>query len=202
MFVALVNKKGGVGKSTIAVHLACSLFDAGKSVAFLDADEQCSSLHWLEEAAPEMACVSAYKVNDCLKAAQKLIAAYDWVIADGPAGLDDISRTLLLLADLAVFPITPSILDVRSLSSSISILEYARGINDGRPDARLVLSRMAKRGRISNEIASLTPSLGIKATKQTIRELMPYRNAPQQGRVVSDMGSAAQSCRHGYGGTL
>ncbi|QEG36260.1 MinD/ParA/CobQ/CobA-like protein [Bythopirellula goksoeyrii] len=50
MLIAFANSKGGVGKSTLAVHLAVLLFDLGKTVALLDTDKQRSSSTWIAEA--------------------------------------------------------------------------------------------------------------------------------------------------------
>jgi chromosome partitioning protein len=54
MILALANSKGGVGKSTLAVHLAVWLHEKGRQVAFVDSDVQGSSSAWLQEAAPEI----------------------------------------------------------------------------------------------------------------------------------------------------
>src|ERR1700693_2908737 len=47
MVIAVVNLKGGCGKSTIAVNLACELACNGDSVLLLDNDSQGTSNHWL-----------------------------------------------------------------------------------------------------------------------------------------------------------
>ncbi|HRZ38724.1 MAG TPA: ParA family protein, partial [Candidatus Paceibacterota bacterium] len=54
MVIALSNSKGGVGKSTLAVHLAVSWHEEGRRVALVDADVQGSSSLWLHEAEPQL----------------------------------------------------------------------------------------------------------------------------------------------------
>lgn len=54
MVIVLANSKGGVGKSTLAVHLAVWLYDRGHRVALVDADVQSSSSVWLQEAEPSV----------------------------------------------------------------------------------------------------------------------------------------------------
>jgi chromosome partitioning protein len=54
MIIALVNEKGGCGKTTLAVHIACWLADQGNDVAFVDADRQQSARRWISKAAPAM----------------------------------------------------------------------------------------------------------------------------------------------------
>ena len=48
MIVALLNQKGGVGKTTLATHIAGELAMRGQSVILLDADPQGSSLDWTQ----------------------------------------------------------------------------------------------------------------------------------------------------------
>ena len=185
--IVVCNQKGGVGKSTFATHAAVWLFDQGLRVGLLDADMQRSSSQWVAEAEPGITIRTAYTPDDCLSVAQGLLADHDIVVGDGPGGLDEISRTLLLLADLAVFPISPSILDLRSVSLATNVLRYAQGINRGRPDGRLVLNKIRSRDTISRELREAAPNLGVGVTDASIRDLQAFRDAAQQGTVVSRM---------------
>jgi chromosome partitioning protein len=191
MMIACTNSKGGVGKSTLAVHLAICLFDKGFSVGVLDTDKQRSSSEWVREAEPGIRTATADSPDECLAKVQELKNACEIVIADGPAGLDDISRTLLLLADVAVFPITPSILDVRSVAKATEILRFAQTINGGRPAGRLVLNKMRPRETTSRELILTAPHLGVQVTQTILRDLQVFRDAAQQGTVVTRMGSRA-----------
>ncbi len=193
MFIALVNEKGGVGKSTLAVHLATWLFDRGAKVALIDCDKQRSSSQWMAECEPGVTIAVIDTPEILASEAQGLRQSHDFVVGDGPAGLADISRTLLLLADLAVFPISPSILDLRSVAEATRVLKYALTINQGRPEGRLVLNRMRTRDTISRELRKAAPSLGLAVGTSVIRDLQIYRDAAQQGTVVTRMGSRGQA---------
>ncbi len=192
MFVAIVNEKGGVGKSTLAVHLATWLFDRGAKVALLDCDKQRSSSQWMAEIEPGVTIAVADTPETLAEWGRGLHMSHDFLVGDGPAGFAELSRTLLLLADLAVFPISPSILDLRSVAQATAVLKYAHSINGGRPEGRLVLNRMRTRDTISRELRAAAPSLGLTVAKSVIRDLQIYRDAAQQGTVVTRMGSRAR----------
>jgi chromosome partitioning protein len=189
MMIVMANTKGGVGKSTLAVHMATWLFDRGAKVALLDCDKQRSSSQWMTEAEPRITIAVADAPETIAIEAQKLRQSHDFVVGDGPAGLDDLSRTLLILADLALFPVLPSILDLRSVSQATSVLKYAHSINRGKPEARLVLNRMRKRDTISRELQAAAPDLALTVAGSVIRDLQVYRDAAQQGTVVTRMKS-------------
>ena len=185
------NAKGGVGKSTLAVHNAVWLFDGGAKTALLDADKQRSSSVWMTEAEPGVTVRTASTPEECALNAQELLKSHDFVIADAPGGLEDLSRTLLILADLAVFPISPSILDVRSVMTATEVLRYAQAIRAGMPKGMLVLNKMRTRGRISNQLRKEAPKLGLEVASCSIRNLEVFCDAPQQGTVVTRLGRVA-----------
>ena len=187
MNIVFANTKGGVGKSTLAVHLAVWLHDQGKKVALVDADKQRSSSPWVTEAEPKLTTRVAGTPEICLSEVQELARDHEFVVGDGPGGLDDVSRTLLILADLALLPITPSILDLRSVQQATGILRYAQGINAGRPRGLLVLNKIRTRDTISRELRAAAPTLGVEVATNVIRDLQAYRDAAQQGTVVTRM---------------
>ncbi|MDV6032461.1 MAG: ParA family protein [Phycisphaera sp. RhM] len=193
MMVALANSKGGVGKSTLAVHIAVWLQDHGVRVALLDADKQQSSSLWLKDVDPGVTVRVATTPEECLDAAVELAESHDIVIGDGPAGLDEISRTLLLVANLALIPVGPSILDVRSVQDAIQVFRYAQRISPKHLEGALVLNKVGKRDRISRELICSLPQLGLGAAVSTIRNLTAFRDAAQQGTVVGRLGKTGRS---------
>lgn len=188
MMIVFANSKGGVGKSTLAVHCAVWLHDLGFQTALIDTDKQRSSSVWIAEAEPQITVRTADTPEEYLTCAQELLRSHDLLVGDAPGGLEDLSRTLLILADLAIFPISPSILDVRSVAGATAVLRYAQGINKGRPEGRVVLNKMKTRDTISRELQEGASQLGLSVAAQIVRDLQAYRDVAQQGTVVSRTG--------------
>lgn len=195
MFITCANTKGGVGKSTIAVHLAVWLTDHGAKTALIDADKQRSSSQWMAEADPNVTIRVADTPEEALSQATELSRSHVFVVADAAGGVDDLARSLLLLADLALLPITPSILDLRSLQQAVGILKFAQGINRGRPEGRLILNKMRSRDRISRELQAAADSLGVRVADGVVRDLQAFRDAAQSGTVVTRMQKTGNEAR-------
>src|ERR1700679_192485 len=139
MIIAVANSKGGVGKSTLAVHLAVWLHEQGHRVTLADCDTQQSSSEWIREAMPEVKAVRLDNPEIILNELPLLQADCDFVVADGPGSQTETSRALLLRADLAIVPCKASMLEVRALAKATEVLRVSQDIRGGAPEAIIVL---------------------------------------------------------------
>lgn len=195
MVLLFTNTKGGVGKSTLACHLALYLFDLGIRTALVDSDPQASSAEWVSEAEKGVTVRQANTPEEAAEAVVELRASHDFVICDSPGNSNETARTLMLLADLAIFPVGPSILDLRSLAKATSLLTYARRINDGKPEGRILLNKVKRRDRISRGLPEAAAALGVSIFDAQIRDLQAFRDAAQQATTVSRMKPFAMEAR-------
>ena len=152
MIIVIANSKGGVGKSTLAVHLAHWLSQNKQSVILADCDTQSSSSQWIAEAAPDVRAVRLSNPDQILDMLPQLGEEADYVIADGPGSNTETSRALLLRADFALVPCKASMLEVRALAQATSVLRQSQDIRHGKPDAMLVLSMVGKNYRLTHDM--------------------------------------------------
>ena len=184
MYIAMVNAKGGVGKSTLAVHLAAWLHEHGRRVMLVDCDLQRSSSQWLREAEPGVRIVVVDGEDEVIEQARTWQREVDVVIADGPAGLKELTRALLLVCDVALIPCGPSVLDVRAASEAIRVLKQAQSIRGGAPEPLLVLNKLQARLRLSRELYDAAVRLDIPTAKASVGLRQAYADAVGQGSVV------------------
>lgn len=102
MIIVIANSKGGVGKSTLAVHLAPWLNEQNHRVTLVDCDTQHSSSEWIREAAPNVKSICLDNPDDILDELPSLARETDFAFADGLGSQTEISRALLLKAHLAI----------------------------------------------------------------------------------------------------
>jgi chromosome partitioning protein len=192
MIIVVANSKGGVGKSTLAVHLAAWLHEQGHEVMLADCDTQHSSSAWLQEAVPEIKTVRLTSSDQIMDELPQLGREVDFVVADGPGSNTDTSRTLLLCADLAIVPCKASMLEVRALNQATSALRHAREVRRGRPKAVLVLSMVGMNYRLTKDMHAVAAGLRLPVAKTALTLRQVYADAPGQGVVVWHLGARAR----------
>ena len=192
MLIAFTNLKGGVGKSTLAVHLASWFASQGKQVALIDADTQHSSSIWAQEAEPEIRVFPLHDPDEILEQAPKLVEQFDVVIADGPAGMAELSRAILLRADLALVLCGPGILDLRASNAAVRVIKQAQSIRNGLPQALFVPNKIQVNTLLSNDLMSTAAEIGIPVVQTPIRFRQVYADAPTQGTTIFRMGNRAR----------
>lgn len=191
MIITIANSKGGVGKSTIAVHLAAWLSEQGQSVTLADCDTQQSSSEWMHEALPEVKSVRLNNPNEILNELPLLAQEADYVIADGPGSNTETSRALLLRADFAIVPCKASMLEVRALTKATEVLKQAQDIRGGIPPAVIVLSMVGKTYRLTKDMKDAAAALNLPLANTSLILRQIYADAPGQGNVVWKLGTRA-----------
>jgi chromosome partitioning protein len=189
MIIVIANSKGGVGKSTIAVHLAAWLHEQKHSVILVDCDTQHSSSDWIKEAVPELKTVTLSSTDDIMENLPQLRKEFEYVIADGPGSNTDTSRTLLLCADLAIVPCKASMLEVRALSQATIALRHTQTVRNGKPKATIVLSMVGKNYRLTKDMKQAAAALRLPMAKPALILRQIYADAPGQGAIVWHMGT-------------
>ena len=198
MIVAFLNQKGGVGKTTLALHLAGEWVRHGKRVTLIDADPQGSALDWSQQRARENLArlfgVVGLARDTLHREAPELAGAVDHVVIDGPPRVAGLMRSALLAADLVLIPVQPSPLDGWASAEMLSLLSEAR-IYRPQLAARFVLNRCGARTVIARETAEALADHDPPVLATTIGQRVTFADAAQSGRLVFELAEQGAATR-------
>lgn len=155
--IAVVNLKGGVGKSTIAVNLACELASL-QSVVLVDADAQATATDWAARGDLPIG-VEALPLDaerDVRSWVDRILnIKADHIVIDCPAHIGPATIAATGLADLVLVPVTPSGADLSATDSMLSLVHKAQGVRaDGGPLCLLVPNKVDRRTAAGREISA------------------------------------------------
>lgn len=125
--VGIMKRKGGVGASTLTVHLAVAAAEAGRKPLILDVDEQQSCIGWnqdrtqrYEGVLPGVAAAEVRQLPGLIEKAEGM--GYDLVLIDTPPHTSATTAAVARVVDLAIVPTQPSKIDLRTLSSMLHMV--------------------------------------------------------------------------------
>ena len=194
--VAIVNQKGGAGKTTLSIHVAATLAQRGHRVMVVDADPQGTATRWAAAANQETpfpipVCGLAAAGRMLHREVQKYVQDYTYVVIDCPPALDALTpQSALLVADLAAAPLIPSPLDVWAATGVTFLIENARAVNTTLR-ALLVLNQCQPRQVLAQEVREQLDAFQIPLATAYLGDRVVYRQAPLLGTSVHTMGKEA-----------
>lgn len=191
--IAVVNQKGGAGKSSLAMLLAGALADAGARVLVADADPQNTAVSWAAAGAGFPAAVEDLSGEEgkLHKRLRKRLADYHYIVIDTPPhAAAPITGSALRLAHLALVPVIPSPPDLWASLRTRDAIEQARARNPG-IQARLVVNQAQPNTVLAREVLALLPDFGIPLLAAQLKQRTAYRQCAALGASIAALGSRA-----------
>jgi len=190
MIFAVVNSKGGVGKTTTAVHLATMLARTGKTL-MIDGDPQQSAASWAAwrrdtdyQPSPTTTCLTGKAI---LAEGKQLATGFNNVVVDA-GGRDSAGlRSALLLAQRAIVPVGASNLDAAAMTDLLTVVDLARDYNETL-DVRVLLTRIDTRTKDASEMLAFLAEQKLTVLPTKVCERVAYRRAIGEGAIVQEIG--------------
>jgi chromosome partitioning protein len=184
MIIAVVQAKGGSGKTTLAVNVAACL---GDGCVLIDNDPQRSAQKWADAAEdnPLPCSVVSYIGDQVGDAIRKMAGKYEDVVIDTAAG--SAARRALAVADIALVPCVPSPLDIRATMPVKQMIEDVNQVRQEPLRALVLANRVKARTRFAAEAADALASLGMPVADVQIRDRQCHLHCALDGQSVFDV---------------
>ena len=195
MIVSVLNQKGGVGKTTLAVTIATALSQRGQRVLLVDADPQGSALDWSasRETSPLFA-VMGFPKPILHRELSKLAEGYQAVIIDGPPRIDDLARSAIMASEIVLIPVQPSPYDVWAAKEITDLVNQSIVFKETLKTA-FVINRKIVNTTLGRDVTDALSAYAFPVMKAQICQRVAFAESAGRGQTVLETdpkGTASQ----------
>ena len=184
MIIGLLNQKGGVGKTTLAVHVADAIARKNQRVLLIDADPQGSALDWAgSRRGDKLFPVAGLPKASIHKELPALSRGYDHVVIDGPPRVYDVARSAIMASDLVVIPVQPSPYDVWAAKEIIDLIHEAMVYKPALKSA-FVINRKIVNTALGRDVAEALADYPVPVLKAAVCQRIALAESAAQGQTV------------------
>lgn len=190
--ISVINEKGGVGKTTVASHLARGLQKKGKDVLLIDSDPQGSLRDWYESAGENNNLPPVISMDRPAQFKDINAVAKDWTIIDGAPSIQTLSIAAIKISDFVIIPVHPSPYDVWATESLVEVIKARLQISD-KPKAAFMISRQIIGTKLSHDVTEALKDYGfdILDSRTTQRVIFPASAAKGSTAIDEEPNGAA-----------
>lgn len=192
--IAVLNQKGGSGKTTIATHLARALQIAGADVLLVDSDPQGSARDWAavrEDQPVPVVGIDRPTIERDLKS----LAKKDFIVIDGAPQAADLAVSAIKAANFILIPVQPSPYDIWATADLVDLVKQRIEVTDGKLKAAFVVSRAIKGTKIGAEVTEALSGYGLPVLASRITQRVSYPSTAAGGTTVIDAEPGREAAR-------
>ena len=191
--IAVINQKGGTGKTTLALNLAAGLARRG-ATHLVDADPQRSITQWVGMGGGSSGLPAvAQLAGNPTAVLNRLARSHRYVVVDcPPMAQGDAVAAIMRMAHLALIPVLPSPIDLWASVDMAVAVNQARQHN---PDLRacLVLNQLESRNALSRDMREAVAEFDVPVLTASMQRRAAYRSAAVEGMSVYGLGKRGQT---------
>lgn len=195
MIIALLNQKGGVGKTTLALHIATGLAQRGCKLLVIDADKQGSALDWgaSRTTAPLFPVLGLPKAT-LHRELPRLRQNYEHIVIDSPPHANDVARSALMASELIVMPVQPSPYDIWAAEETVRLVTEAAPLKEGLKSV-FVINRKIVNTALGREVVEALAAYAVPVLTTHICQRVAFAESAAQGQTVLETAPESSAAR-------
>lgn len=187
MIIAVLNQKGGTGKTTLAVNIVREYKLRGHQSLLVDSDSQGSALRWHERSNGELIDLTCLPVTTMDKDVIKFTKTYNRIVIDGIPNMSTLTLCAVKAANIILIPVQPSPYDIWATEDLVRLVKERIEMTEGKTRAAFIVSRKIKGTNIGKDIYSELENLGLPVFKYGTTQRVAYASTVNHGHTVVDI---------------
>ena len=188
--LAILSRKGGTGKTTLATHLSVAAEHAGHTTALIDLDPQASAAKWRDNRdgdTPAVISTPAARLQKILELAETNGATL--AILDTAPHTETAALAAARAAELALVPCKPALIDLQAIGATLDVIRLAE------VPAHIVLNAVPARGRLATEARKAIDHINIPCAPCEIGHRIGFVHAYNAGLTVQEFEPNSKATR-------
>lgn len=184
MIISVQNQKGGVGKTTLAIHVSHGLVLRGGPVLLVDADPQGSARDWaaIRTDKPPFSVIGLDRPT-IHRDLPEMMKNYAHIVIDGPPRVTELARSAIIAADLVLIPVQPSPYDVWAAQEVVTLIKEASVFKE-KLKSVFVINRKIVNTAIGRDVAEALSGYGLPILRAEVCQRVAFAESAASGQTV------------------
>lgn len=179
--IAVLSRKGGTGKTTLAIHMSVAAEQAGHTAALIDLDPQASATRWRdnrEVETPAVVSAHASRLPETLHLAKEKGATF--TVIDTAPHTESAALDAANAAEFVLIPCKPALIDLQAIGSTINLIKIA-----DKP-ARVVMNVVPPHGDLGEQARMAIKHYGVPCAPCNVGQRIAFNHAYTAGLTVQE----------------